>query len=318
MRITFATAPGTESRPNEDFVLATTQAALVLDGAGGPPELGSGCIHGTPWYVETLGVRVMDLLITRRGIPLTDALAEGVSQVAALHVDTCDLLNPGTPSATAVLIREHEQRLDYLVLSDAVLVLDGPDGIRHLADRRIDEIGPEIRERMNKFRPGTPEHQAERLQLVAEQHRPRNRPGGHWVAATMPEAAYQALAASLPLRDLGRMALLSDGAARYVDFALGGWVDLMAVLTKQGPEGLIAQVRQAEDGDADGVRFPVQSVTTTLPPCWQRSEISRLVRHARRGFSRLSEVRIFCKYIYLLVQESDHQFVNFFRIRPLR
>ncbi|MFI7534034.1 integrase [Streptosporangium sp. NPDC049376] len=256
MRITFATAPGTESRPNEDFVLATTRAALVLDGAGGPPELGSGCIHGTPWYVETLGVRVMDLLITNREIPLADALAEGISHVTALHAGTCDLQNPGSPSATAVLIRENEQRLDYLVLSDAVLVLDGHDGICHLADRRIDEIGSETRKRMNKFRPGTPEHQAERLQLVAEQRRLRNRPGGHWVAATMPEAAYQALNGSLALHDLRRVALLSDGAARYVDFALGDWSELMVMLAEQGPESLIACVRRAENDDANGMRFP--------------------------------------------------------------
>ncbi|MFD0888406.1 integrase, partial [Streptosporangium algeriense] len=227
MRITFATAPGSESRPNEDFVLASPRAALVLDGAGGPSELGSGCVHGTPWYVENLGTRVMDLLITHPGISLADALSQGISQATALHADTCDLQNPGSPSSTVVVLREHEQRLDYLVLSDTVLVLDGPDGIRQLADRRVDEIGPEIRDRMNQFRPGTPEHQAERLKLVTEQRRLRNRPGGHWVAATAPEAAYQALTGSLPIGDVGQAALLSDGAARYVDFELGGWPDLM-------------------------------------------------------------------------------------------
>jgi hypothetical protein len=76
-----------------------------------------------------------------------------------MQADTCDLQNPGSPSVTVVMVAERE-RLDWLVLSDAVLLLDGPDGVRHVADRRIDEIVPEIRVRMGGMTPGTPEHQA--------------------------------------------------------------------------------------------------------------------------------------------------------------
>jgi hypothetical protein len=255
MRITFATAQGVKDRPNEDFALATSGAALVIDGAGGPAELGSGCIHGTPWYVKNLAMRIMDGLVTRPDAPLTEVLAQGITQVTALHTGVCDLQNPGSPSATIALVVERE-RIDYLVLSDAVLVLDGPAGVRHISDRRIDDIAPDIQARMRKLRPGTPEHQAERLMLVGEQRRLRNRPGGHWVAATLPEAAEQALTGSVERADLHYVALLSDGAARFVDFGLGDWRDLMALLVKSGPPELISQVRAAEEDDVDGRRFP--------------------------------------------------------------
>ncbi|MFI7690617.1 hypothetical protein ACIBQ6_16205 [Nonomuraea sp. NPDC049655] len=54
MRVTFATqaAPG---RANEDFVAATPDAAVLLDGAGTPPGSDSGCSHGVAWYSRTLG-----------------------------------------------------------------------------------------------------------------------------------------------------------------------------------------------------------------------------------------------------------------------
>lgn len=256
MLITFATAPGSKSCPNEDFALASTHAAMVLDGAGGPPELGSGCVHGTQWYVKTLGVCIMNRLVTHTGVSLVEALASGIAQVTALHTGTCDLQHPGSPSSTVTVVRECDQRLDYLVLSDAVLVLEGPDGVQHVTDRRIDDFGTAIRERMNRLRPGTAEHQAERLELVTEQRRLRNRPGGHWVAATLPEAASHALTGSVPLNDLRSVALLSDGAARYVEFGLGDWADLMATLRKDGPQRLITQVRAAEREDDDGLRLP--------------------------------------------------------------
>lgn len=256
MLVTFMSAPGSATRPSEDIALAAENIAVVLDGAGGPSELGSGCIHGTPWYVRNLGTRLLEHLLNRTNVALSEALADAIGEVAMMHTDTCDLNNPGTPSATVAILRKREHDLDYLVLSDAVMVFEGAKGTHFVSDRRIDQLGAPIRAKMNKLETGSPEHQEQRLKLVTEQRRLRNKPGGHWVAAQLPEAATHALTGSIPSEDAHHIALMSDGGARYVDLQLGDWKDLMAVLTEYGPQEVISKVREAERADAGGRIFP--------------------------------------------------------------
>ena len=46
MQVTLATTPADPARPNEDFVAASPDAAVLLDGAGTPMGSESGCTHG--------------------------------------------------------------------------------------------------------------------------------------------------------------------------------------------------------------------------------------------------------------------------------
>jgi hypothetical protein len=55
MRLTLATEPAYPDRPNEDFIGATPDAVVLLDGAGTPADLESGCSHGVAWYSHTSG-----------------------------------------------------------------------------------------------------------------------------------------------------------------------------------------------------------------------------------------------------------------------
>jgi hypothetical protein len=80
----------------------------------------------------------------------------------------------------------------------------------------------------------------------------RNRPGGFWVAGNLPEAAHRAVAGSVPLSCLARVALLSDGAARLVERYGWTWSDLLRVLDTGGPAELIRQTRAAERDTAAG------------------------------------------------------------------
>ena len=85
----------------------------------------------------------------------------------------------------------------------------------------------------------------------------RNRDGGFWVAATDPLAAEQALAGTIPTSRGRAAALLSDGATRLVDrFGLATWRQTLDLLDRQGPSGLIHEVRMAERSDPNGSRWP--------------------------------------------------------------
>jgi len=168
MQFTYATRPGSD-KANEDFVGGVGETAVLLDGAGGPAELANGCVHGTPWYVRSLGLQLFAQLSNEPDVPLAGLLAQSIAHVADLHRDTCDLAHPGSPSSTVAALRARDAEVDYLVLSDAVVVLDLDEGVRAFTDRRIDQLGIPTRERMRHLATGSAAHQEQRLQLVQEQ-----------------------------------------------------------------------------------------------------------------------------------------------------
>ncbi|HEY9373153.1 integrase [Streptomyces sp.] len=254
------TRPGRDDKLNEDYVAAavnsTSARAVLLDGAGGPSELPTGCNHGTPWYVNQLGDHLM-FNIRNPSTPLTTALALALDAVAESHGVWCDLNNPGTPSSTVVMVRRINDLLEYLVLGDSTFVADANGEIIVISDKRIDAVGADLYRAMAALPTGTPEHQAARVAFVENQRRMRNkRVGGYPIASNDPAAAYEALTGSFPCDEVRRVALLSDGATRFIEFGLGSFADALDLLGSETPERLFDRVREAEASDPIGERWP--------------------------------------------------------------
>jgi hypothetical protein len=251
-----ATDPGSSTSANEDWAgVAASAVAVVLDGLSAPGDIGTGCAHGTPWYVEQLGPRLLALA----GDPATspaDALAHAIDQVAQLHPG-CDLTHPGTPSATVTLLRALGDQVEYLVLADAVLLLDTRHGLCMVTDNRVNRLATRERTAAFQHPTGSAAHQRWRLRMISVLRRARNQPGGYWVAAADPLAAKHAITDVLPRREVRCAALLSDGASRLVDqFRLATWDEMLVMLDNDGPAELIRRVRAAEATDPDGRRWP--------------------------------------------------------------
>jgi hypothetical protein len=254
MRAAIVTQAASQHTANEDWAGVAPGLAIVLDGLSAPEGTGTGCRHGTPWYVGQLGPRLLTLASdpTR---PLAEALAGAIRQVADLHPG-CDLSHPGTPSATVLLLRALGERADYLVLADAVM-LDTRHGLQVISDDRVTRLATTERAAASTRPTGSARHQRRRAQLTTALRRARNRPGGYWVAAADPQAATQAITGSLIRKELRRAVLLSDGASRLVDvFGLATWTELLALLDESGPAELLRRVRAAEAADPQGQRWP--------------------------------------------------------------
>jgi hypothetical protein len=256
MHAALATQAGSPDAANEDWAgVLAPGLAVVLDGLSAPDGTGTGCRHGTPWFVSQLGPRVL-AQAADPARSLADALAEAIRQVASLHPG-CDLTHPGTPSATVVLLRALDERADYLTLADATLLLDTVDGLRVVSDERVNQLAGKERAAANQVPTGSALKLRRRVQLTRALRRARNRPGGYWVAAADPQAASQAVTGTLGGKDLQRAVLLSDGASRFVDlFELATWEELLALLDENGPEELLRQVRAAEAVDPQSRQWP--------------------------------------------------------------
>jgi hypothetical protein len=257
MQVTLASRRSPDATSNEDFIAATPGVVVVIDGASVPAGLGTGCIHGTAWFARRLGTQLLALLTTQADRSSADSLAHAITDVAALHADTCDLGHPGSPSATVAILREQPDAVDCLVLGDTTVLLEEPTGIRILTDDRLENVAAGQHRAMHQHATGSADHDRSFAELVTEQRRHRNHPDGFWVASTDPAAAQHALTDTVPRGGLQRAAVLSDGATRLVDrFGLLDWPSFLDVLAEQGPDAIIQQVRAAETSDPDGRRWP--------------------------------------------------------------
>jgi Protein phosphatase 2C len=256
VRAVLATEPVRPEVENEDFAAVMPAAAVLLDGAGTPPGLESGCIHGVAWFARTLGTTLLARILAAAG-SLADCLYDAMSDVRSRHDGQCDLSHEGSPSATVVAIRIAGGRLEHLVLSDSALVLvDQAGASRVVSDQRIEEAARPYRGPVNRLPIGTPAHAVAFADYVRTVRGLKNTEAGYWVASADPEAARHALTGSTPLAGLRAALLLSDGATRLTDlFELASWDELAALVIESGPAELIRRVRVAEASDPDGERW---------------------------------------------------------------
>jgi hypothetical protein len=256
MRSALATLPGS-SKPNEDFVAATGDLAVVLDGATTPAHLDTGCSHGTRWFSHALGAEIVRRLTTEPGPSLADGLAASITSLAARHAATCDVTHPGHPSATVALLRETPEALEYLVLADATVAIETRSGIEVFSDARVEQAAARQHADLAARPLGAVEHAAALADLTTALRGYRNRPDGFWVAAVEPQAAYEALSGRFDRSEVSSAAVLTDGASILADrFRVMDWPETFRTLRKGGPAELLHRVREVEAGDAAGTRWP--------------------------------------------------------------
>ncbi|MFJ4714334.1 hypothetical protein [Streptomyces sp. NPDC088785] len=251
------TASREDPRLSEDVVCIEPGCVAVLDGASVPEGIGTGCCHGTAWYTRQLAAHAAALAQNPR-FGLDEALGRAIGAVRAAHDSTCDLDNPMSPSATVALARWNSECLQWLVLADALVLVERTDDtIEVVQDLRDDALTPELSARARRHTPGDARDEARWRDHTVAQRAARNRPGGSWIARSEPEAAGHALTGSVDLRRVRSFAVMSDGAARLVTpFALTDWNGLAHTLREEGPAGLLEQVRTAEGTDGDAARWP--------------------------------------------------------------
>ena len=252
MNYTAASVPGSDA-PNEDWFSVTPELIVVLDGATVRTE--TGCVHGLPWYVQQLGMALSRF--TSGPCSLTWVLARSIEHVANLHRVDCDLQHPGTPSAAVGIVRMRNGVQERLVLGDISVVTETASDLWVVSDTRVSGTALAERAEADRFPLGSSAKMEAILAMKPHELAARNVPGGYYIAAADPSAAQEALVSEVPLSDIHRFAVLSDGAARFVDlFGLEDWKVALDYLESTGPEAFVEAVRMAERGDPEGIRFP--------------------------------------------------------------
>lgn len=253
MRIAFASEPGNPSRSNEDWVLVSSDLAVVLDGATARTD--TGCVHGVAWFARQLGAAI----VANAAFQVTNlagCVANAIDQVARIHPQ-CDLTHPGTPSAAVGIVRVTEKALEYLVLGDVTVAIQCMNTMTVVTDDRVSSTAQPARSHAERLPIDSPEKAQALLAMKHGELAVRNTTEGYWVAANDPAAAEHAYVGQASIDQVSRVAILTDGASRAIaPFGLFDWIEAMELLSKEGPQGVIGQVRDAEEKDSRGAQWP--------------------------------------------------------------
>ena len=197
---------------------------------------------------HTLGATLLRELARRPDTDLAAALADSIEHVSGQHGDTCDIANPSSPQSTVAIVRVGDGRVEFLVLADVFVVLDlSMSEPQVVTDSREVDVRQVCTSVLRGLSPGTSEYEREKLSVINALRARRNHPGGYWIAKDDARAAMEAVTGSVPLEQVNRVALLSNGASRVVDpYGLVGWRTVLDLLHTQGPDEIIRRVRGAE------------------------------------------------------------------------
>ena len=240
------------SKPNEDSYVVAPGLVIVVDGATARTD--TGCCHGVKWYSENLGAEMAQRLIS--GLNLRHALSSSISAVADSHRETCDLTHPGTPSAAIGAVHVKEDYLEWILLGDVTIVIDGDSSLTIVTDQH-DHVARMEQEEADRYPIGNPKKNAAMVRMKHVELAARNVVGGFWIACTDPSAADHAKTGKIPLQEVSQVLAMSDGAARLaVDFHLMSWQDMVDTASRDGVGELTHQVRKAENSDPVGNQWP--------------------------------------------------------------
>jgi hypothetical protein len=243
-------APG--GTENEDAVVAEDGVVVVVDGAGLPAHLRTGCRHSVAWFARSVAHTFHALLVTRSS-SMRVALAETISRINDSHATTCDLAG-GSPSATVAAWRIADDRLEYLVLSDAsIVLLDRHDRATEIVDHRLENVTA----RAVPLDPEDPAITGTQVRAArrAAVESARNQPGGFWCVHTDPSAADQAMHGTAPLSDLAGVVACSDGGARGYELLGAHTLEEFTRLALCGQlEALADTIRAAENHQAGSLQ----------------------------------------------------------------
>lgn len=256
MRTVIATEPGSPNKANEDAVAAADGLLVVADGATSRTE--TGCIHGVAWYAHHL----VEAVAKHSKETPPAALAMAIRDTAEAHVDTCDLDSVATPNAAVAIVQDDGGDIRFLALGDVAVIVESAEGVNVVVDDRVSHTALAERAIADALETGSPQKAAALVAMKQAELAARNVEGGYWVAAADPAVAEHALVWSVPRDQIRRCAILTDGAARIVDpFHVLGWADVLDLLAAEGPTELIRRVRDIEQTDAAGERWPRNKIS---------------------------------------------------------
>lgn len=252
-RIAAATIAGTEHE-NQDAAGHVGSWFWVIDGAtnpDGPSEIGAGDFaQGLSAALETV---------------VQGSAGQDLRRVLAAAISASELAESGH-SATVALGRTVRGGTEVLVLGDCTVI--GLSSVRkryQLSDTRLSGVAvPERSAWARAVTGGADPDDIRRLrvELVSAERARRNRPGGYWVAAAEPEAAWQGKSMTVPAGV--PVALMTDGVPEVLERLGLDRLRALGWMNRIGEEGLESHLGFLRDWAHEATGAAVDDMTVLI------------------------------------------------------
>lgn len=212
-------------RVNEDIVCSTDTYGWVIDGATG---LNNKNLTGTDsdafWFVNEWNEYLKDNIIDNSR-SIKEIVSRGIELIGNKfyqiiepeHPDKIDL-----PSASIVIIRVNENKIEYFLLGDCTLIVQDASGkslvLKQYLLEKLDGIAKAevlklVRDRGMKFAEAK-----QKIRSLLIKHRLlKNTPEGYWTLEFEKDAVEKSLFGSFDLEECKKILLMSDGFSAIFD-----------------------------------------------------------------------------------------------------
>jgi len=166
------------------------------------------------------------------------------------------------PSAAALVVRERDNRLDYVSVGDCTLLAETPSGLVRIGTEAADAGDSYIADAIRRFqeREAVPTAESARDHIWPKIRAGRaymNEPNGYGVWSVTPPPACHVHAGTIELSAGGTALLATDGLLRLVDiFARYSEQTMLQSALSSGLGGLVEELRRLEADDHDNISYP--------------------------------------------------------------
>lgn len=269
---------------NEDAVVCGEDYLVVIDAATGlEPFHFTEEATDARWFAKSLA-ELLDFELQKEKsatVSLTDILKNAAAKLQgkldAFGYAEC---REGYPSACVSILRMVGERLEYLVLGDCPILLEGPEGVKLLYDdsvtKRDNEVVEWIKEQHRVRGISFSEARKEARGLLRKNRREMNRPDSYWIFEPTGRGVAHAMKGSMDAAGIQGAALLSDGFYEaYEVFGIAASVDrFYAMIKEQEPVRLLEWLRREQENGMESERACRLKERDDASLIWARVQLS--------------------------------------------
>lgn len=233
----------------------------ILDG-GSIPDALINEKESTRKYVDILSDAIFDAIDKNPMDSLACILKKALSSIQTSPLNNTDF--SVLPTATVVLVKISNDRIDYLLLGDSILAIKNGIYCDLLSDTRLNIVASDIRTKcINLISSGktfeSPDIKSLMKDLVLSERANMNQEGKYWIASFDPLAADKSICGTIKY-NLGelQMMIFSDGFERIIDtyHIYNDLNSLFQNVDKLGLKSQVQHIRQIEKKDPLGKLYP--------------------------------------------------------------
>lgn len=248
---------------NEDIVGFTPFGAWVLDGATGLNNKNIVSKESdAKWYVSWWNKYLHENIMCDKSLKII--LKEGIDKITQEYmkkVGDLPIEELYRPSSSALIIKFHEDKLEYLLLGDCTLIYEKENEQYLIKDESVCKFDEKVFKFMDNIKDAEKltleEKKLNVMSLIIENRLKKNSSKGYWILEFCKDSIDHAIYGHINFEKNLKILLCSDGFSCAFDkYYLYKWKDILKVCYIDGVDHIYEKIRKVEFEDKNALKYP--------------------------------------------------------------